>query len=142
MRQHHEELTPDDGSLLVIAPSKGQMVNQFNDLFGPFPFPIYGDPARSAYKGMNLKTMGKAKLLTMAGAAFVSGKVKGFIPDQKKQKDFVMKSMKTQDVYIQGGAWLFDDNKNVAYKHIDASPDDHAKIPTLIQEVNNLKQHQ
>ena len=51
--------------------------------------------------------MPKWKLLSKAAFGFITGKVKGFVPDNEKQKEFVMKSMKTQDVYIQGGTWLF-----------------------------------
>ena len=80
---------------------------------------------------MELKTLNKVKLLAMAGTAFVTGKVKGFMPEKKAQKNFVMKSMKTQDVYIQGGAFLYDDQGELIWKHIDKSPDDHAKISTI-----------
>ena len=131
MREAHQDIEQTGTKLIVVAPSNSSYIEQFTHLFGPFPFPIYGDPERRSYKAMKLKTMNKVKLLAMAGAAFATGKVKGFMPEKKAQKNFVMKSMKTQDVYIQGGAFLFDDHGELLWKHIDQSPDDHAKISTI-----------
>ncbi|MBP2241899.1 hypothetical protein J2Z40_002472 [Cytobacillus eiseniae] len=107
--------------------------------FGPFPFPILGDPAREAYKGMGHKTMPKWKLLAKAGFGFITGKVKGFIPTDQKQKEFVMKSMKTQDVYIQGGTWLFSPKGKMLWNHIDESPEDHAKLDDVLVKMGQFK---
>ncbi|ADH98440.1 peroxiredoxin-like family protein [Salisediminibacterium selenitireducens] len=131
MREAHSDIEETGTKLVVVAPSNRSFIEQFTHLFGPFPYPIYGDPERQIYKHMQLKTMNKVKLLAMAGAAFASGKVKGFMPKKQAQKNFVMKSMKTQDVYIQGGAFLYDGEGKLLWKHIDQSPDDHAKINTI-----------
>ncbi len=84
---------------------------------------------------MGHKTMPKWKLLSKAAFGFITGKVKGFVPDNEKQKEFVMKSMKTQDVYIQGGTWLFSPQGKILWKHIDESPEDHAKVDDVLKKM-------
>lgn len=136
MRERISEVEAKGFQVIAIAPSKGTFIKQFLDQFGPFPFLILGDPSREAYKGMGHKTMPKWKLLAKAGFGFVTGQVKNFIPKNEKQKEFVMKSMKTQDVYIQGGTWLFSPEGKILWKHIDESPEDHAKIDDVLRQMN------
>jgi hypothetical protein len=45
--------------------------------------------------------------------------------------------MKTQDVYIQGATFLFDEKGKVVWKHIDQSPEDHASIDTLLDKIDS-----
>lgn len=139
MRERINEITEKGFQVVVIAPSKGPFIKLFLDEFGPFPFPILGDPTREAYKGMGHKTMPKWKLLAKAGFGFITGQVKGFIPSDQKQKEFVMKSMKTQDVYIQGGTWLFSPQGKILWNHIDESPEDHAKINDVLMQMDQIK---
>ncbi|WP_318247482.1 AhpC/TSA family protein [Rossellomorea aquimaris] len=137
MRERVEEFERREIQLIVIAPSKGSFVSQFLEQFGPFPFTIYGDPTRTGYKKAGTVTMPKWKLLSMALLGFVTGKVKNFFPDDSKQKQFVQKSMKTQDVYIQGATLLFNEKGKVVWKHIDESPEDHASIDTLLEKIDS-----
>lgn len=46
--------------------------------------------------------------------------------------------MKTHDIYIQGGSWLFDEKGNILWNHIDTVPEDHASIETILKE---MKKH-
>jgi peroxiredoxin len=140
LRERITEIEEKSFQVVAIAPSKGSFIQQFIDQFGPFPFPILGDPSREAYKGMGHKTMSKWKLLSKAGLGFITGQVKNFIPKDEKQKEFVMKSMKTQDVYIQGGTWLFSPQGTILWNHIDESPEDHAKISEVLNQMNKMKQ--
>ncbi|WP_280771175.1 AhpC/TSA family protein [Salipaludibacillus daqingensis] len=135
MREHEDEITKEEVQIIVIAPSKGSFVSQFLDAFGPYPFPFYGDPKRHAYREMGHQTAPKLKLLSMAAFAFVTGKVKNFLPKEASQNAIVKKSMKTQDVYIQGGTWFFNENGKVIWKHIDKMPDDHASINEIKNQV-------
>lgn len=135
MREHKDDIVNEGVQIIVIAPSKGTFINQFLDAFGPYPFPIYGDPKRQAYRGMGHETMPKLKLLSMAALGFITGKVKNFLPKEASQNRFVKKSMKTQDVFIQGGTWLFDENSHILWKHVDKSPDDHALIVDIKKRV-------
>lgn len=139
MRERITEIEARGFQVIAIAPSKGTFIQQFLEQFGPFPFPILGDPSREAYRGMGHKTMAKWKLLAKAGLGFLTGQVKNFIPKDDKQKEFVMKSMKTQDVYIQGGTWLFTPQGNILWKHIDQSPEDHAKIDDVLKQMDKVK---
>jgi peroxiredoxin len=137
LRERVEEFEKRNIELVVIAPSKGSFVSQFIESFGPFPFTIYGDPGREGYRQAGTVTMPKWKLLGKALFGFVTGKVKNFLPKENEQKKFVQKSMKTQDVYIQGATFLFDEKGKVVWKHIDQSPEDHASIDTLLDKVDS-----
>ncbi len=139
MREHYNEFSKRGYQLIVIAPSKGSFINMFLKEFGPYPFPILGDPAREAYKGMGHKTMPKWKLLSKAAFGFVTGKVKGFVPEDEKQKKFVMESMKTQDVYIQGGTWIYSSTGKVLWNHIDESPENHAPLAKIMEIMDKHK---
>lgn len=137
MRERITEIEDKKFHVKIVAPSKGAFIEQFLEHFGPFPFPIYGDPSRAAYKGMGHQTMPKWKLLAKAGFGFVTGQVKGFIPDEEKQKQFVMKSMKTQDVYIQGGTWLYSSQGELLWNHVDSSPENHASIDEVLAVIDS-----
>jgi peroxiredoxin len=137
LRERVEEFEKRNIELVVIAPSKGSFVSQFLESFGPFPFTIYGDPRREGYRQAGTVTMPKWKLLGKALFGFVTGKVKNFLPDEQGQKKFVQKSMKTQDVYIQGATFLFDEKGKVVWKHIDQSPEDHASIDNLLDKIDS-----
>lgn len=119
----------------MVAPSNATFIGQFLEAFGPFPFPIVGDPTRESYKQMGHATMPKWRLLSQAAFGFVFGKVKNFIPKDPDQKKVVLHSMKTSDVYIQGGTWLFSEDGKVIWKHIDQSPEDHAGIDEIIKQL-------
>ncbi|SFQ87063.1 AhpC/TSA antioxidant enzyme [Bacillus sp. cl95] len=137
MRERINEITEKGYQVIVIVPSKASFINQFLDHFGPYPFPIFGDPSRAAYRGMGHVTMLKWKLLLKAGLGFITGKVKNFFPEDSRQKEFVKKSMKTQDVFIQGGTWLFSSEGKLLWHHIDSSPENHASIDDVIHHIKN-----
>ncbi|MCS0655659.1 AhpC/TSA family protein [Cytobacillus firmus] len=61
MRERINEVEAKGFQVIVIAPSKGTFISQFLEQFGPFPFPILGDPSREAYRGMGHKTMPKVE---------------------------------------------------------------------------------
>lgn len=135
MREHYDQLTSQGAQVVVITPSPRTLLEPFLDAFGPFPYEIYGDPTRSLYKSMGHQSMDKWKLLLKAGKAFVTGGSKAFIPNKEDQKKVVKEALKTQDIYIQGGSWIFDKNGKIVWKHIDSSPEDHAPIGKIIQQL-------
>lgn len=119
--------------MVVITPSNRSLLEKFIDAFGPYSFDIYGDPERALYRSMGHKSMAKWKLLTMAGKALIKGGTKAFMPKGEKEQEVVKKAMKTQDIYIQGGSWIFDEEGNVVWSHIDQSPEDHASIKEILE---------
>jgi peroxiredoxin len=139
LREKYEELTATGFQVIVITPSKGTYLEQFDKAFGPYPFPIYGDPKRELYNSLGHQTMKKWKLLSRAGKLFLTGGgAKSFLPEDEEQKRLVQKAMKTQDIYIQGGTWLFDEKGNTLWSHIDTAPEDHASIDVMLSE---MKRH-
>ncbi|PKR77303.1 hypothetical protein CEY16_11245 [Halalkalibacillus sediminis] len=135
MREQYEEISQEGFQVIAVAPSNASFISDFLESFGPYPFPIVGDPKRKAYRGMGHHTMPKFKLLSKSLLGFLSGKVKNFIPKDKQQAKVVKKAMTSQDVYIQGGTWIFDEQGNVLWKHIDTSPEKHANINEVIKQV-------
>lgn len=65
-----------------------------------------------------------------------SAKPADFRPEDEEQKKFVQEAMITQDVFIQGGTWLFDERGNTLWNHIDTAPEDHAAIDQILSEIN------
>jgi hypothetical protein len=136
LRERVEEFDSRNIQLVVIAPSKGSFVSQFLDTFGPFPFTIYGDPSREGYKQAGTVTVPKWKLLSKVLFGIITGKLKNILPDEQGQKKFVQKSMKTQDVYIQGATLLYNEKGKIVWKHVDQSPEDHAGIDALLNKID------
>ncbi|WP_246125580.1 peroxiredoxin-like family protein [Alkalicoccus halolimnae] len=139
MRENDDVWKKHGAELAVITPSAGDYNAQFLEKFGPYPFPVYGDPRRKAYKALGHVTMPKLKLLTMAAAGGVTGKIKNFLPKEKGQRKFVADSMKIQDVYIQGGTWIFNSDSELVWNHIDSSPEDYASLEDIEQILEQIK---
>jgi hypothetical protein len=136
LRNSYKEISSTGFQLVVIAPSNRDFLEQFIQAFGPFPYPIYGNPDRSLYRKMGHQSMAKWKLLTQAGIAFIKKGKKAFLPDDEVKKELVQKAMKTQDIYIQGGTWIYNEDGNVIWKHIDTEPEDHASIERILNIVS------
>jgi hypothetical protein len=136
LREHYDQLTEGGAQVIAIAPSNRSLLERFTKEFGPYPFTIYGDPERVLYKSMGHQTMAKWKLLAKAGKAFLKGGKKAFLPKDEGQREVVQESLKTQDIYIQGGSWIFDEKVNVVWSHIDKTPEDHASIGELLKQLN------
>lgn len=135
MRERIKEFHDKGVTVYAIAPSNAAFISKFIEAFGPFPFPILGDAKKEAYYQLGHKTSPKWKLLSQAAIGFVFGKVKNFIPSDERQKKVVLTSMKKADVYIQGGTYVYSENGKLIWQHIDSSPEDHAKIDTVLKEV-------
>lgn len=135
LRERYQELTASDYQVIVITPSTSSYLEQFVNAFGPYPFPIYGDPKRELYNNMGHLTMQKSKLLFKAAKIFVTKGSKAFFPEDATQKQLIQTAMKTHDVFIQGGTWLFDEDGNVLWNHIDTAPEDHASIDTILAKM-------
>lgn len=135
LRERYQEITASDYQVIVITPSTSSYLEQFVNAFGPYPFPIYGDPKRELYNNMGHLTMQKSKLLFKAAKIFVTKGSKAFFPEDADQKQLIQTAMKTHDVFIQGGTWLFDEDGNVLWNHIDTDPEDHASIDTILAKM-------
>jgi hypothetical protein len=135
LREHYERLTAGGTQVIVIFPSNQSLLERFLDEFGPYPFQIFGDPKRILFRSMGHQSMAKWKLLAKAGKAFIKGGKKAFLPEDEKQREVVRESLNTQDIYIQGGSWLFDEKGEVLWSHVDESPEDHAAIDELVHHV-------
>ncbi len=136
LRERYQELTASDYQVIVITPSTSSYLEQFVNAFGPYPFPIYGDPKRELYNNMGHLTMQKSKLLLKAAKIFITKGSKAFFPEDVDQKQLIQTAMKTHDVFIQGGTWLFDAHGNVLWNHIDTAPEDHASIDLILSKMN------
>ncbi|NIK11709.1 peroxiredoxin [Alkalibacillus almallahensis] len=139
MRERYDELSQYGYQVLVIAPHKGSFVQEFLNQFGDYPFPFYGDPEKQAYREVGAKSMPKSKLLMKSLKGFVKGSISNVMPKEKGQKDVVMKSMKSEDVSIQGATLVFDENGNTIHMHLDSSPEDHISVNQLFQILEQQK---
>ncbi|MET3683220.1 hypothetical protein ABID56_001311 [Alkalibacillus flavidus] len=131
MRERYEELEQFGYKLIVIAPHKGSFVQEFLNQFGDYPFPFYGDPDKQAYDEVGTKTMPKGKLLMKSLKGMLKGTVSNVIPKDNGQKDVVMKSMKSEDVSIQGATLILDEKGKMTFSHLDESPEDRVNVDQL-----------
>ncbi|MFB5663858.1 peroxiredoxin-like family protein [Alteribacillus sp. HJP-4] len=137
MRENADSIQKQNIHIRIIFPAPYSLVGSFEQAFGPYPFPLYADPDRKAFRGMGHDTANKAKLLAKAAGGILSGRVKDFIPKDPSKKKVTLQSMKTTDVYIQGGTWLFNENNEDIWTHLDDSPENHASISQIINVINN-----
>jgi hypothetical protein len=135
LRERYVELAATGYQVIVIIPSIGAYLKEFVKTFGPFPFTIYGDPKRELYKRLGHVTMPKRKLLLKAAGLFVTKGMKAFVPRDAEQKRLVQQAMKTHDIFIQGGTWIYDEKGMTIWSHIDSSPEDHASIDTILTKL-------
>lgn len=124
--------------IIVIAPAKGEYISKFKEVFGPFPFNIYGDPTLTLYKqlGNNHFSLFKSAKFVISGLFQKKFKVTDVISKDKRKREILFRAMKTQDTNIQGSTWIFGTDNEVVWKHIDASPEDHANIEEIKAVLN------
>lgn len=138
LRKRHSEITAEGYQVIAITPSNKSLLEQFVEAFGPYPFPIYGDPERALYRSMGHVSMPKWRLMLKAAGAYLKGGSKVFMPKDESQQRVVKKSLKTQDLYIQGGSWIFNEEGAVVWSHIDQSPEDHANMNDILNAMKKL----
>jgi hypothetical protein len=132
LRDQYQTIRETGYQVVIIAPSSGPFLEKFTAAFGPFPFMIYGDPERQLFRSMGHHSMNKGKLLLKAGMAYLKGGSKAFMPENATQQTLVKEALKTHDIFIQGGTWVFSESGSVLWSHKDDSPEDHATIETIL----------
>lgn len=137
MREQYEDIEREGYQVIAVAPSKASFIKQFLDAFGPYPFEFVGDPDRHAFRAIKAKKPAKIKLLTKVALGVLSGKLKNIIPKDEQQAKFVKKSMTTQDVYIQGATLIFDEDGKLLWKHLDESPEKHARVSQILKMIKS-----
>lgn len=137
MREKYEEIEHEGYQVIAVAPSNASFIKQFLDAFGPYPFEIVGDPGRQVFKAIKAKRPAKIKLLTKVVLGVITRKLKNIIPKDEQQAKFVKKSMTTQDVYIQGATLIFDEDGKLLWKHLDESPEKHAKVNQIFSVIKS-----
>ncbi|WP_345789043.1 peroxiredoxin-like family protein [Salsuginibacillus halophilus] len=137
MRKSAPAIQEERGVRIVgIFPSPPLLVSEFEEAFGPFPFTLACDPKRHTFRALGHPTLKKRTMLAKAAVGILTRKVKQFLPKDPAQRKVATTSMKTQDVYIQGGTWLVDEQGNVRFKHIDDSPENHASIEQITDHID------
>ncbi|TFB14596.1 redoxin domain-containing protein [Filobacillus milosensis] len=137
LREQYDLIEREGYQVIAVAPSQASFIKQFLDSFGPYPFGIVGDPNKEAFKGVGTITQSRFKLFTKVALGMLTRKLKNVIPKDKQQAEFVKKSMTTQDVFIQGGTFIFDENGKLIWKHIDESPEKHARVRKILEVIKN-----
>ncbi|WP_091772793.1 AhpC/TSA family protein [Piscibacillus halophilus] len=137
LREQYEDIESEGYQVVAVAPSKATFITQFLDAFGPYPFKIVGDPNREAFNGIGAITPSKTMPMAKVMVGVVFGKFKDLIPKDKQQASFVKKSMTTQDVFIQGGTFIFNENGKLLWKHLDESPEKHATIEQILKVIKS-----
>jgi hypothetical protein len=135
LRENHTSIEDKGASIVAIVPTDAVQIHEFVEVYGPYPFPIVGDPKQLAYKGMGHKHMPKLKLIWMSLEAFLSGKMKSSTPRSPYKRSIFIKAVRTQDIYQQGGTWLYSETGEVLWSHLDTDPADHATIDEIMSQL-------
>ncbi len=137
MRESFEKFERLDVKVVVVAPTNRDQIQEFLNVQGPFPFEIYGDPELDLYEEMGNHNMTTVKSMLSVGADLLKGEVKisDIVPKDKKERKHFLSAVKNQDVNIQGSSWLFDRNGDVLWKHMDDTPEDHAKVDEVLKQL-------
>lgn len=133
MREHAESIKANDVSLVAVVPAKSEQLKEFIRVYGPYPFPLLGDPEQKAYRGLQLKKVSAVKSGKIMFDYLKTGRMREIFPKDREQARIVRKAMVTQDVYQLGGAWLIDTDGEVLWRHIDEEPAAHATIPEIME---------
>lgn len=132
MREHAKDIQNKGAAIVAVIPADAAHIKGFLHVYGPYPFPIVGDPKLLVYKDMKLKRMSMVKSAKLIYRYLFSGRVGEIFPRDKEQMKIVKQAMTNQDVYQLGGAWLMDTTGEILWEHIDSEPSDHATIPTIL----------
>ena len=136
MREHAESIEEKGVSLIAVVPANSEQLKDFIDVFGPYPFPVLGDPEQQAYKDLRLKKVSAAKSGKIIFEYLKEGRMREIFPKDRKQAKVVRKAMLSQDVYQLGGTWLIGTTGEIEWHHIDEEPADHATIPAIMEALN------
>ncbi|MFZ4453317.1 AhpC/TSA family protein [Salibacterium aidingense] len=137
MREHADFLQVEKGVKIVpVFPAAVSLLSSFEQAYGPYPFPLYADPGKEAFQGFGHQRMNRLKLLAKTVLGVAAGRGKDFLPKNAEKKKVVTTSMKKSDIYMQGGSWLFDESKQLKWKHLDNTPENHASIEDIKQAVS------
>jgi peroxiredoxin len=140
LRKSYNEITKKHLKIVVVVPTTWEQIDNLVEAYGPYPFSIYGDPSHALYKDLGHVYLSKAKfwpkVASLAISSAIKGTLKDKLPQTKEQKAVFKKSMDTQNIYLQGGTWLFNPEGEVIWKHRDKSPDDHVSIKEIIEVIN------
>ncbi|SDJ80188.1 peroxiredoxin-like family protein [Sediminibacillus albus] len=140
MREHTTVIESSNVSIAAVLPTDSAQIKPILDVYGPYPFPILGDPERIAYKQLKLKQMSKGKSLRAISSYFFSGRIRTIFPKDTEQRKVIQKAMRSQNVFQLGGTWLIDKTGEILWFHIDAEPADHAKIQTILKVLETISQ--
>ncbi|MDQ0300756.1 hypothetical protein J2S78_003224 [Salibacterium salarium] len=139
MRENANIIQEDKGVKIVpVFPALVSLLSSFEEAYGPYPFLLYADPEKDVFKGFGHQNMNKVKLLSKAAAGVITGQVKHLLPKNPEKKKVVKTSMQKSDIYIQGGTWLFDNNQQLKWKHVDKSPEKHADVSEILHAINHF----
>jgi peroxiredoxin len=137
LRKSYEEFEAHSVKLVIVSPAEREQIKRFKEVHGPYPFEIYGDPDLNVYQEMGNHRFTTLKSLMYVGAGILSGKAKisDIIPKEEKKRELFFSAVKNQDVNVQGSSWLFDQNGELLWKHMDDSPKDHAKVNEILKQI-------
>lgn len=137
MRESYEEFDRLSVKVVVVSPADRQQIQEFLDVHGVFPFEIYGDPELNVYHEMGNHHTSTVKTMLSVGADLIKGEVKisDILPKEKDERKHFLSAVKNQDVNVQGSSWVFDRNGEVLWRHIDDSPEDHARVDEILKQL-------
>jgi len=127
--------------IIVIAPATKNDIHSFLEVYGPYPFNLYGNPTLSLYKALGNKEFSHFESLSFVIRGLMKRKFKisdVISKDRRKRKIFTT-AIINQDSNIQGSTWLISPVGQVIWRHMDSSPDNHANPDEILLHIQNIK---
>jgi peroxiredoxin len=139
LRDSYNKISKKGLAIVVIVPATLDQIDDFIETYGPFPFLIYGDPEHRIYKKLGHVYLTKIKFWTKLITNLLSYAIKGNLidklPKTPQQKIIFTRAIDTKNIYVQGSTWLFSNDKEIIWSHIENSPDDYATMDEIFYRI-------
>ncbi|QKG83859.1 redoxin domain-containing protein [Kroppenstedtia pulmonis] len=134
MREYAERIKQEDVFIVAVIPATGEQIRRFLEVFGPYPFPVLGDPKGEVFRSWgHYRRFSLRKLPKMIASLW--NKEMPLFPKNRKERALVIEALRTQDIHQQGGTWLLSPEGQVLWKHLDREPWDHPTLEEVLEKI-------
>ena len=129
MKEFKSEFDRRGVSVVVVSFAEPTKLVHYQELH-QWPFPIFADPERKAYRALDLKRLSLFRVFSPATL--------------KRYLQLLFKGMKQEsyggeDIYQSGGDFLLDREGNLLFAHRSQDPADRPAPATLLEEIDRLR---
>lgn len=129
MKEFKSEFDRRGVSVVVVSFAEPTKLVHYQNLH-QWPFPIFADPERKAYRAFDLRRLSLFRVFSPATV--------------KRYLQLLFKGMKQEpyggeDIYQSGGDFLLDRQGNILFAHCSQDPADRPQAARLVAEMDRLR---